>query len=498
MKRPISILCLADVHYPEDGDMSVVEALHTEFTKYVDEDITRIKWEPDYIVIAGDVAFQNKGYNNARNFLEALRRTFNIKKDHVIIVPGNHDKNTKGLSVKQQNSEIEEFEKYCNDCVNNKERFGNVFERRFMEFLNFSKEYSTDLQYNADGANCILDERLLPLSGVKVFKEDHLCFLYINTEWLYYPGRDKSMVIASKLDIISDFVRLDEKCQLCAPLIKDAYNLIKENFKDYTVITVMHRGFEHFSYKERNVSDKATIDAIDDILKISDVIITGHDHVLSPPPPSLIRNKVQHFQLGLTGMKEHPAKEYLRSAEIIRLDLSGENVEQLIIESICDNNKREGWSFNDSTQKYPLFSKYLPKKEKTKILSNHNDSILKVQRFSQNDIKRAVHLYFEFENLTIVMANGEHTMEDLESIVKNNNKRTCHIVVCYDFYSYISDIKLKHKNEGLYVSKTKHVLDKFRENHIEEFMMGSIFVNEVVIEYSLLEFEKKNNKKVCI
>ena len=64
MKRPISILCLADVHYPEDGDMSVVEALHTEFTKYVDEDITRIKWEPDYIVIAGDVAFQNKGYKH--------------------------------------------------------------------------------------------------------------------------------------------------------------------------------------------------------------------------------------------------------------------------------------------------------------------------------------------------------------------------------------------------------------------------------------------------
>ena len=393
MKRPISILCLADIHYNMGGDMSAVDSLYKEFTKYIDEDIGRKKWEPDYIVIAGDVADKNGGYHAVAKLLEHLcsQDTFNINKDHVIIVPGNHDKNAK-VDVEQMKTDKAIFRDYCIDCKSHKESFGLTFEQRFKEFIEFSKQYSGELQFNNKGNDCVLDDCLKTISGVRVFEEDHLCFLYVNTEWLYYPGRDSAMVLSPGVKDISDFVRLDEDCQLCAPLIKDAFDLINRKYKDYTVITVMHRGFEHFSYKEKNNSDKATIDAVGDILQISDVIITGHDHVFSPAPPALIRNRVQHFQLGATGIKEHPTRVVHRSAEIIRLDLSGETIEQLIIENASNGENVEGnngnWRFVEPVRKYPLFSKFIPLKESSRALTNCPDVLLRAKSSDENDIKK--------------------------------------------------------------------------------------------------------------
>ncbi len=484
MKRPISILCLADIHYDKNGDMSAIESLYPELVKYIDADMNRIKWQPDYIVIAGDVADKNGGYDDVTDFIEKLRaeKAFNISSDRIIVIPGNHDKNTK-VSLEQHSKDKDTFYKYC-DKADNISCFGDVFAERFKEYIDFSKQYTCDLRFNSEGKKCILDKRLRQLSGVKVFENDHICFLYVNTEWLYVSGREKALVNVKNdktehLEDITKFIRLDEDCQLCAPLIKDACDFIKNNYPTYTVITVMHRGFDHFSLKEKDPTDATTIDSIGYLLKISDIIISGHDHVFSPTPPSLIRNHVQHFQLGAVGRKEPKTREFKRSAEIIRLNVSSEKVEQLLIEYKKTDTGFK-WCFEESKRNYPIFSKFTPKKELKKKSPYHNDTLLRVKSSNVTDIERTISTYFSLSSpykLKTIAADLD-IKNKLESIIINKENNPIYIVVYFQYHEYIEGLNSQNSP----IESIKQKIDLFKNEHINEFLSYQIIINEVVVE----------------
>lgn len=486
MKRPISILCMADVHYHAQGDnMRAVDSLYSELVKYIDADRNRIKWLPDYIVIAGDVANQNGGYENVSKFIENLRseNAFNIAADHVIVVPGNHDKNAKGPSTQHSADrkvfeQIQHCEKLSSKDVN---KFGDTFEPRFKEYIEFCKPYTSDLQFNENGTDCVLDERLRCLSGVKVFADDDVCFLYVNTEWLYVSGREKAKVSSHNGDDFSEFVRLDEDCQLCAPLIKDACTLIREKYPTHTIITVMHRGFEHLSWKEKNPTDAALIDSVGYLIKTSDIIISGHDHVFSPAPPTLIGNRVQHFQLGAVGRKEPKTTEFQRWAEIIRLDVSNEKVEQLFVQY---KNTDGGflWCFEESQKNYPLFAKHLSKTEHSKVLPFFHDTILVAKWSGENDIKRSISTYFRIPPAykLQMMAADLDISNRLEKLV-GQLQNPLYIVVYYRYQEYIEGISI-HSSP---IRSIKQALDRFRDEHIKILITHQIIINEVVVDYPI-------------
>ncbi len=71
MTRPISILCLADIHYNPKGDMSALDNLGKELQAFVAK-VENVRWEPDYIVIAGDLADKGKGLKEAKCFIDSL------------------------------------------------------------------------------------------------------------------------------------------------------------------------------------------------------------------------------------------------------------------------------------------------------------------------------------------------------------------------------------------------------------------------------------------
>ena len=120
----------------------------------------------------------------------------------------------------------------------------------------------------------------------------------VNTEWLYIPKDPFEKHIDPYVsEGISTHMKLYEKCQLCTPLIKDAFQLIKDKYADYTIITVMHRGFEDLTWKENNASDKLNIDSIRYLKHVSDIILSGHDHTIRMEAPTLINNRIQHFRL---------------------------------------------------------------------------------------------------------------------------------------------------------------------------------------------------------
>ena len=484
MKHPISILCLADIHYDTRGDMHVVDTLYSEFIKYIDYNKNRIKWQPDYIVIAGDVADKNGGYDNVHEFIEKIRseNAFNIATDHVIIVPGNHDKNS-NVSIEQHCKDKEIFDNYCGTYKSeNVSDFCRIFGERFEQFINFSEKYTSDLQFSSKGKDSILDEKLSCLSGVKVFEEDHLCFLYVNTEWLYVSGRDKAIVKKRKDDEsdITKLVRLDEACKLCAPLVKYACLFIKNNYPTYTVITVMHRGFDHFSFEEKNPTNAASIDSIGYLLKTSDIIISGHDHIFTPAPPTLIRNRIQHFQLGAVGRKEPKTMEFSRFAEIIRLDIPNEKVEQLFIEY---KNTDIGfkWCFEESRREYPLYSKFVHTTELSKALQYHNDTLLRAKTSREEDIKKAISSYFNMLSSyrLIIIAADLGIKHNIESLIVHHEQKPVYIVVYYHYFEYS---QIEDARDSRVVS-IKRQIDLFKCEHIKEIVLSLIIINEVVVEY---------------
>lgn len=467
MNRPISILCLADIHYNSNGDMSAIDTLPTELAVFIDKDSDNLKWRPDYIVVAGDVADKNQGYWGASKFIESLKDRFGIDDNSIIMVPGNHDKQA-NITRKEMANDKQVFEKYCKKVDNTtKVEFGNTFALRFNDFINFSNKYNSTL-YSSD----ILDKRLRCLSGVKVFEKDQLCFLYINTEWLYMVGRDHAKVKKGKEDI-SSFMKIDEDCHLCSPLIKDTCMQIQKKYPAHTVITVMHRGLEHLSWDERNVSDAATIDAIRYIICTSNIIITGHDHVFCPKPPTLIENKIQHFQLGSVGQKESVNTELSRFAEIIRLDVTQGMIEQLFIRHKHVHNSSSQWSFIKSDETYPLHTKYLP--QSIDIDNSTTDTIIRAKSSSESDVKKVIFQYFQSSPECI---HAEPGMYDklTDKIKKIKKGGTAHIVV----YSLASEYM---KNQHNITSE----LNKFRDEHIEEVLLNKLIINVVVVEMPIIK-----------
>lgn len=484
MRRPISLLCMADIHYNKDGDMGVVDSLCADLAKFIDEDKNRTKWSPDYIVIAGDVADKNGGYEQVKALIDKLRekKNFNIPEDHVIVVPGNHDVVTK-CSITDMVKAKKVFDDFCESCNDATiSDFGDFFKAKFKEFIDFSELYTKELKYNSQGKSCIMSPCIQSLSGVKVMEKDHVCFLYVNTEWLYMPGRSHTKVLSPMCDDYSNYMIVDENCPLCAPLIKDACDLIHNKYKDYTVVTVMHRGFEHLSWKQKNISDATSIDAIDYLLRTSDIIITGHDHVFAPMSPTLIKNRVQHFQLGAVGIREKSTKEQPRSAEIIRLNIPGESVEQLFIYS--DKHTRySAWSFVESKYKFPMFSKYLSSVAQPKESPLYRDTVIRAQSSSNIDIEKALAAYFQCPSGFIFIS--EHATMNIDQILNNKVvtgiSKSYFVVVYYLLYEYAVGEKSKYAA----ITDIKRKLDSFRDKNIDDVLSGQLIINEVVVDYPL-------------
>lgn len=475
MKRPISILCLADIHYEEAGDMAGVDSLCKELKTYTAKNAENAKWHPDYIVIAGDIANKNEGYAGGKEFIQKLIEGFGIQPEGVIMVPGNHD-NTRAVTKEEMDSQKKTFIQYCKEQSETTiQEFGEIFEPKFHDYLDFNKDYitsCTDSEFYSLYSPEVLDNRLKGLSGVKFFKKDHLCFVYVNTEWLYLVDKRKAKVLsAGKEEDITDFVNVDENCCLCSPLIKDAYRKIKNDYPDYTVVTVMHRGFDHFPLEEKNISDMGKIDSIAYIKRYSDIIITGHDHVLRPAPPTLIDNRVQYFQLGSVGRKETLVSELSRFAEVIRIDVPQGSIEQLFIQYKNDSHDSQ-WFFYPSDRKYPLYTKY---QYENLVLSRYSHTILRVPSISKEDIERTISLYFKFpEKDTLIVLANELNNEEQRKAVKDfikigEDKR--YVVVYHDYLNYDE--------------KVKSILDKIRDDIIKQILLNKAVIEEVLVEYPI-------------
>ena len=227
MKRPVTLLCLSDLHLVDQtiGNLAITQ-LKTSLNKLVE---ANCRLRPDYIVMAGDLIdatgtekSEDRRYLAVKKWIELLRTDLNLPKFNVIVVPGNHDKILKRDEKTVDKRKCKALLKSMESCTTMKWEDVMSFDSNFLSFGKFYQYY-----LKKDNELCLFAPSLKPpktgkkrqpsvetTSGIKVFLDDKICFLSINTEWFYLRGADKSLPV-----------------QLCTPLVYNSFQSAVELLK---------------------------------------------------------------------------------------------------------------------------------------------------------------------------------------------------------------------------------------------------------------------------
>lgn len=494
MKAPVSILCISDLHF-NNTELEPVRQLGKDLLSYTNnnESVSCKKWVPDYIVIAGDITNQgNKDYSEPKRHIDGLLDEFNLDKKRVIMVPGNHDKDTSNYKLTTYKDECDLFDRYQkNESKAVVEEFRKHFISSFSDYLSFANKFYSDDVSNAgeyhlyknpellvSSEECDDDNKAKLLSGVRFFEEDSLCFFLVNTEWLYVPPKTlmKENITLGSLsntnnyfDEVKQFLSIKENCKLCVPLINDAFNLLKDDkYLNCTVVTIMHRDFKDLTWIENNHTDPSQKDPISQIEAVSDIILTGHEHSVRIEHPNFVKNKIQHFHIGSTGRELPNNEEPIRTACVLNINPTSEKIE--LLNASYDGIKNE-WNFVECERSFPLRQKYC-QDDRTK----KNERVtIKAKSMDEKNIESEIADYFEIEadsNIVLrpIRYHVDTIKEELEKTYQNREKDKALFVVIYRIIT-------NKDNKSVDTDDIK----QFKENHLMDFLCNKLMIDVIDI-----------------
>lgn len=322
MKRPFCILALSDLHlsnknraYGEERAI-ILDLLRKDILRFTS---ASTQWtEPDYLVIAGDmIDASSSNYPLVKKTIRRFIRkdSFNIPPSHVIVTPGNHDKEFPGHIFKESDKEKSEeywksiFSKYDHykkfvEDNGDYETFKKDNDPHFDKFADFYKDFTKP----AKKENCtqfftsfLTKENSSALTScMKVFHDDKVCFLSVNTEWTDIPDSFKEDLSKDQKELLVSLPKI------CRPIVYDQLKEFSARYSDYTLITVMHRNPAELSWTERAAAQVDRPDILQYLFHYSDIILSGHDHIKHVLTPHLLGNRAQSFQLGSASMEDRP------------------------------------------------------------------------------------------------------------------------------------------------------------------------------------------------
>lgn len=491
MKRPISILCISDLHFEATG-MEAIKQLHKDYNNFVnqdEEDVQNKRWHPDYIVVAGDIVnHDNTDYREPNKNIERLMADFGIDRSHIVLVPGNHDKTIpEDTTITKLDKRKKLFNNFCGKNSDKyKAKFQDLYSIRFRHYIKFCKKYYNLAKkdgyeyYSPD----LLGQNIKCLSGVKVFKEDNLCFVNVNTEWTYVSK--KPFEKGLKTSKLTNHQRVYENCQLCAPLVKDVYDKIVKDYPHYTIVTVMHRGFEDLTWEENNVTNPMAVNAVEYIQNLSDIILTGHDHTVKTAPPTLIQNRIQHFRLGSAGRKEPVSSEHIRTASILRISPFDSKLEMMHLIYKKNASGENHWEFYPDVSVYPLYSKFDKNVPLPLILSSQ--TLIKAKSIAPDDIQRAIKTCFNPADnikLHIIEANQTTLKQQLDDIVADVDKSKKHYIVVYCLH-HLHCTKTAKDLVSQEESINKKI-EEYKKNHFDLFITNYLIIKRIIIQVPLFD-----------
>lgn len=531
MIRPVTLLCLADLHYENYEIPEIIQLGH-----FINNEICKRSevWRPEYLAVAGDIInwteekknIKNKAkYAKAAEEIGKLIKILQIQGNHVVFVPGNHD-NTISVDIefKRLSNNLEAFNEFSDSDAADAKKMAIAFEPYFEDYINFVQNFSQRFYFKSKCralVNIVLDlfgtkksigasvftkapnvhrpeytdsfkktklkggDELAYLSGVRVFEDDKLCFVLTNTEWLYVPEdpfTNKNRMDNATKEGIRRYMDLYEKCRLCAPFVKDAFKLIHDKYTDYTVVTLSHRGLDDMR-GERYVTDKEKIDSIQLIKANSHILLSGHDHTTYLEPPTLINNKVQHFKLGCVGRGDPATYNHIRTATLVRINPAQNRTDFIQME--YDNNRGRGqWTVKNEDSAYPLVSNY-----KSLHDENKNDFgivVIRAKSNAENDVNRAIQNYYRsegWEKTQICIVKEK--IDDSFSVPEG--EKNVLIVIWHDYEVFLA----KGDREEI-KREWKEGIDSFTAAHKGEILTQKITLSEVYVDRPV--YDRLENK----
>lgn len=280
----IVILCLSDLHISEKDTLKqkkVREAFiqHLAETKENQPNLT-----PDFICLAGDIVSKGSKseFDEAKVFLENILSVFQPDSPGILMAPGNHDVNFPG------NFTQEERENYINQItsllqfsptggdaintplVNEIYKNYNTFRRQWASTPYIPYFKTDELKYT---------------TGCALFEKEKIAFLELNNTWLSIPkdeNKERKYNLRFGQDIITHFTEIAE------PLKKD----------NYTFISLFHHPLSVLSLDELKPHGRDQFCIYDNIIKMSDICISGHLHGVKIKSPDLLANQTQYVYNG--------------------------------------------------------------------------------------------------------------------------------------------------------------------------------------------------------
>lgn len=393
----------------------------------------------DYVAITGDVMHHsdNNNYAPARDFIGKLLKSLELKEDALFVVPGNHDKDISDLlSLGKKGEKKIEQERTNVKNILKGERAGNEFLSRFGTYLRFAAPYNTGMEVPA-----FFERAGGKPVGVCVRQKHKVCFVLLNTEWLYLNPADQTNMMVGNV------------------LVKEIDDMVY-NYEDYRVITLIHRSFRQLAWEEV-YSEEERKSSMDLIIDFSNLILAGHGHTKSSGIPDFLQNRTQLLEGGAFGALPDENKQvYKAQANLLKINFSRETLEILDLQYDYKDRK---WKKGE-IRRYWLKSYLYPLKKETEEMpeSDHVEQypVISVKKDAKEEIEKAIlqRLYGQDRapaGINTVMCSLLETGFGLKEDGRN------HLIFYAFLYKGLSKRRLVHiffdKRDALHLSEDQDV-----------------------------------------
>ncbi len=323
-----SILWLSDIHFrgeylekASDYEGSLEPFLHS-FLKLIREKYNNtIKT----VILTGDLAFKGSksDYRALDKKLVAPLKEILGDQVNFIAIPGNHDVERRGVEVifdkiKTDRKELNQvFKDYSN-----KTKLLNTYTKDYKNLFNDYTSYLKRANINSD-INSDKDR----LFGYITDSSNKIIYFLFNTAWFCLSASIKTIGINEILNNVGKLENMSDKeteeiknnierlFELYAytnenggqligsQLIADADFFLEEiqslKFHEYTKITLLHHPFSWLSWEEMYNFEGGDNSFLRTIVRNSDLILTGHEHVPEYIVPSLIFDRSWQIPAGM-------------------------------------------------------------------------------------------------------------------------------------------------------------------------------------------------------
>jgi hypothetical protein len=375
----------------------------------------------DYVIISGDLAFSglDDDYSLLENKIIGVIKKILGTGTKFVVVPGNHDvfwDETEFLGKfldKVEDMTEEELQKeFWNMRKNFLRKRKDSFDLAFKHYTKYFqtsilptlKKEQTFYEYDGDG-----------LCGMIIDKEKNLVLNLLNSAWFALGQKFDNLLIKGFMEnysLIEKYVQEGEKDkfekivenlillktaaeeygqQVLGESIIEQDKIIEklDEHSNYFVLTIFHHPMNWLQYSSKYATDNVENDKLflNRLLKRTELLLTGHEHVPSSSMVEKINNEVFHLKGGML-MQDDLFKELEGESRFSILEIDTERF--LYTEKIYSyNSKKEEWEFNE---KYLTKNEEIRKKQPT--LNGEKEVLLSKKFLNANVIRKVLKKYF--------------------------------------------------------------------------------------------------------